>query len=226
MKDAIGGLIVGFPLAMAAIFVIVAAMFRSYIQPFAVLFTVPFGVIGGIIGHFILGYDLSLMSVFGLVALSGVVVNDAIVLVECVNRNLASGMAFFDAIQKAGVRRFRAIFLTTVSTVGGLAPLIMETSLQAKFMIPMAISISAGLVFATLLTLVILPAILAIMNDFRLLFHGIGKRAWPKRESVEPAVCRNTEFEEVAELLAETPAMKILKNPTENRTSGLRIEAA
>lgn len=221
MKEAIGGLVVGFPLAMAAIFVIVATMFRSYVQPFTVLFTVPFGIIGGIIGHLVLGYDLSLMSVFGMVALSGVVVNDAIVLVERVNRNLASGMEFIEAVQKAGARRFRAIFLTTISTVGGLAPLIMETSLQAKFMIPMAISISAGLVFATLLTLVMLPATLVVLNDFRLLFHRIGNGVWPKREAVEPAVSRNNEFEE-AELFAEMPAMKILKKPI----SAPQIEAA
>ena len=108
----------GSPLAVLAIFVIIATMFRSYAQPFVILFTVPFGIIGAVAGHMLLGFDLSIMSVFGMVALTGVVVNDAIVLIERFNENIAEGMRFFEALHQGGGRRFRAILLTTISTVG------------------------------------------------------------------------------------------------------------
>lgn len=187
MRESFSSLFVGFPLAVMGIFIIVATMFRSYAQPFVVLFTVPFGIIGAIIGHLLLGYDLSIMSIFGMVALTGVVVNDAIVLIERVNENFAEGMPFFEAIIKGGRRRFRAIFLTSLSTVGGLAPMIMETNFQAKFLIPMALAIAAGVAFATVLTLVLIPSLLVILNDLRRLRHRWLRGAWPAREEVEPA---------------------------------------
>ena len=176
------------------IFVIIATMFRSYAQPFVILFTVPFGIIGVILGHLVLGYDLSLMSIFGMVALTGVVVNDAIVLIERVNENIAEGMSFFEAIRAGGVRRFRAIFLTTLSTVGGLTPLILETDLQAKFLIPMAISLAAGVTFATVLTLGLVPSLLVILNDFRCILYRINHGIWPARERVEPARSRKVDL--------------------------------
>jgi multidrug efflux pump subunit AcrB len=184
---------VGFPLAVLGIFIIIATMFRSYAQPFVILVTIPFGMVGAVIGHLLLGYDLSIMSIFGMVALTGVVVNDAIVLIERVNVNLAEGMPFFEAILAGGARRFRAISLTTISTVGGLAPLIMETDLQAKFLIPMALSIAAGVAFATMLTLVLIPSLLVIVNDLRLLVFRIRRGSWPKRVAVEPARSRYLE---------------------------------
>ena len=187
MRESFGSLEIGFPLAVLGIFIIIATIFRSYAQPFIILFTVPFGIIGAIIGHLVLGYDLSMMSMFGMVALTGVVVNDAIVLIERINENMACGMPFFDAILHGGMRRFRAIFLTTLSTVGGLAPLILETDFQAKFLIPMALSIAAGVVFATMLTLVLIPSLLAILSDLRLLVYRIRYGNWPKRLDVEPA---------------------------------------
>ncbi len=187
MRESFGSLEIGFPLAVLGIFIIIATMFRSYAQPLVILFTVPFGIIGAVFGHLLMGYDLSMMSLFGMVALTGVVVNDAIVLIERINENLACGMPFFDAILQGGMRRFRAIFLTTVSTVGGLAPLIMETDFQAKFLIPMALSIAAGVVFATMLTLVLIPSLLAILNDLRLAAHRLRHGRWPKRREVEPA---------------------------------------
>jgi multidrug efflux pump subunit AcrB len=187
MRESFGSLIIGFPLAVLGIFIIIATIFRSYAQPFVILFTVPFGIIGAIFGHLLLGYDLSMMSMFGMVALTGVVVNDAIVLIERINENLAGGMPFSDAILQGGMRRFRAIFLTTVSTVGGLAPLILETDFQAKFLIPMALSIAAGVVFATVLTLVLIPSLLAILSDLRLVVHRFRHGTWPKRVAVEPA---------------------------------------
>jgi multidrug efflux pump subunit AcrB len=187
---------VGYPLALIGIFIIIATMFRSYAQPFVIMFTVPFGIIGAVIGHLVLGYDLSIMSIFGMVALTGVVVNDAIVLIERINENIAEGMPFFEAILSGGARRFRAIFLTTISTMGGLTPLIMETDLQAKFLIPMALSIAAGVAFATVLTLVLVPSLLVLLNDARLLVHRLRQGDWPKRVDVEPA--RNRQVDLIA----------------------------
>jgi multidrug efflux pump subunit AcrB len=187
-RESFASLKVGFPVAMVGIFVIVATVFRSYIQPFIILFTIPFGIIGAIIGHLLLGYNLSMMSIFGMVALSGVVINDAIVLIERVNENLTGGMKLFDAIIQGGARRFRAIFLTSISTVGGLAPLIMETDMQAKFLIPMALSVAGGVAFATVLTLVLIPSLLVIVNDLRRIIRKGVTGEWPTRESVEPRV--------------------------------------
>ncbi len=189
-RESFSSLKVGFPIAMVGIFVIIATIFRSYVQPFIILFTIPFGIIGAIAGHLLMGYNLSMMSIFGMVALSGVVINDAIVLIERVNENLAGGMKLFDAIIKGGARRFRAIFLTSISTVGGLAPLILETDMQAKFLIPMALSVAGGVAFATGLTLVLIPSLLVIMNDLRrVVVKGISGE-WPTREEVEPRVTK------------------------------------
>jgi len=191
MRESLGSLYIGFPLALFGMFIVIATMFRSYIQPMVILCTVPFGIIGAVLGHLLFGYDLSLMSVFGMVALTGVVVNDAIVLIERVNENIAQGMPFFEAIVQGGARRFRPIFLTTLSTVGGLAPLILETDLQARFLIPMGLSIAAGVAFATLLTLLLVPSLLAILNDLRLVMTRLRTGASPSREAVEPARYRH-----------------------------------
>jgi multidrug efflux pump subunit AcrB len=185
-RESVGSLMIGFPIALVGIFVIVATIFRSYIQPFIILVTIPFGIIGAIFGHLLMGYDISMMSIFGMVALSGVVINSSIVLIERVNTNLSSGMTLFDATIQGGARRFRAIFLTSISTIGGLAPLIMETNMQAKFLIPMALSVAAGVAFATVLTLVLIPSLLIILNDLRRLIHRIFHGYWPDREAVEP----------------------------------------
>ncbi len=193
MAESFDTLFISYPLAMLGIFFIIATMFRSYAQPFIISFTIPFGLIGAIFGHLALGYDFSMMSVFGMVALAGVVVNDAIVLIERINENLAEGMDFIDAVVLGGARRFRAIFLTTISTAGGLAPLIFETNFQAKFLIPMAISIAAGVCFATILTLVLIPNLFMIFNDFRRLFRLMRTGALPTREEVEPARTRKSD---------------------------------
>jgi multidrug efflux pump subunit AcrB len=193
-RESLSSLFIGFPLAMVGIFIIIATMFRSYVQPVVIMFAVPFGIIGAVFGHMLLGYDLTMMSLFGIVALAGVVVNDAIVLIERVNENLAGGMAFFEAIIKGGARRFRAIFLTTISTVGGLLPLIAEKDLQAKFLIPMAVSLAAGVIFATVLTLVLIPSLLAILNDLRLLLYRLRHGTWPRRIAVEPARYRDADI--------------------------------
>ncbi|MGD9222992.1 MAG: efflux RND transporter permease subunit [Desulfobacteraceae bacterium] len=194
MREAFTPLAVGYPMALLGIFIIIATIFRSYAQPLVIMFTVPFGMIGAILGHMAMGYNLTMISMFGMVALTGVVVNDAIVLIERVNENIAEGMPFFDAIIAGGARRFRAIALTSVSTVGGLAPLILETDFQARFLIPMALSLAAGVAFATVLTLVLVPSLLAILNDFRLLNHRWRKGHWPKRVAVEPAMDRHVDL--------------------------------
>ncbi len=194
MREAFKPLLPGYLMALLGIFIVIATIFRSYAQPIVIMFTVPFGIIGAIIGHLLMGYDLSIVSIFGMVALTGVVVNDAIVLIERINENLAEGMPFFEAILAGGARRFRAIFLTSVSTVGGLAPLIMETNLQAQVLIPMALSLAAGVAFATVLTLVLVPSLLAILSDLRLLTHRLTKGVWPKRVEVEPARHRHVDL--------------------------------
>ena len=187
-------LAITYPMALLGIFVIIAAIFRSYLQPLVIMITVPFGIIGAVLGHVLLGYNISIMSYFGIVALSGVVVNDAIVLIECVNNLLAEGTPFFEAIQRGGARRFRAIFLTSVSTVGGLTPLLMEQDMQAVVLIPMAISLAGGVAFATLLTLILVPCLLVVLNDGRCLAHWLRHECWPERSDVEPARTRYIEM--------------------------------
>jgi multidrug efflux pump subunit AcrB len=210
MRESFDSLFVGYPLAILGIFIIIATIFRSYAQPFVIMFTIPFGIIGAVLGHLLLGYNLSIMSIFGMVALTGVVINDAIVLIERINENIAEGMSFFDAILNGGARRFRAIFLTSLSTVGGLAPLIMETDLQAKFLIPMALSIAAGIAFATVLTLVLVPSLLALLSDCRLLIHRLKYGIWPKRIDVEPAQNR------YVDLFGDESALKTSPVKTKN----------
>jgi multidrug efflux pump subunit AcrB len=211
MRESFGSLAVGYPLAMIGIFTIIATMFRSYAQPFVIMFTVPFGIIGAFFGHLIMGFDLSIMSIFGMVALTGVVVNDAIVLIERINENIAEGMPFFEAIINGGSRRFRAITLTSLSTVGGLMPLILETDLQARFLIPMALSIAAGVAFATVLTLLLIPSLMAILSDFRLFFHRIKHGTWPRRVDVEPA--RDRHMDLLADQTANDPKPPSAESP-------------
>ncbi|MDU9047502.1 MAG: efflux RND transporter permease subunit [Candidatus Electrothrix sp. Rat3] len=193
MRESFAPLKVTVPLAVLGIFVIVATVFRSYIQPLVILVSIPFGIIGAILAHLLLGYDLSMMSMFGMVALTGVVVNDAIVLIERINENLAEGMSFHNAVLKGGARRFRAILLTSVSTVGGLAPLIMETDMQAQFLIPMALSLAGGVVGSTVLTLVLIPSLLAIVNDGRRVIGRLQTGIWLEREALEPAAARRVD---------------------------------
>ena len=191
-NESIASLKIGFPIALVGIYVIIATIFRSYVQPLLIMLTVPFGVIGAVIGHQLMGIELSLMSLFGIVALAGVVVNDALVLIEAFNTNIANGMEMREALLEAGKRRFRAVFLTTLSTVGGLTPMILEKDLQAQFLIPMALSIAAGVAFATLLTLLLLPGLLYILSDLRQGAHYLFKGAWaPDRAALEPARHRN-----------------------------------
>ncbi|MHC4914296.1 MAG: efflux RND transporter permease subunit [Planctomycetota bacterium] len=168
MRESLGSLRVSFILAMLAIYAMLAIPFRSYVQPLIVMTSIPFGIVGAIFGHLIMGFDLSIPSMFGIVALSGVVVNDSLVMIDFANRRVKeAGLASREAIYSAAIQRFRPILLTTLTTFGGLAPMIFETSRQARFLIPMALSLGYGLVFATLITLVIVPSLYMIVDDLR-----------------------------------------------------------
>ncbi len=171
MKESTGGLFKGFILAMIAIYFLLAIPFRSYSQPLIVMLAIPFGVVGAVLGHLLMGYSLSLMSMMGIVALSGVVVNDSLVLIDYANRQRLEGASALTAICAAGTRRFRPIILTTLTTFGGLAPMIFETSRQARFLIPMALSLGFGILFATLITLLLVPSLYLLIEDFFGLVH-------------------------------------------------------
>ena len=159
----------GFGFAMAVIYALLAVAFRSYLQPLIVLFAIPFGIVGAVVGHILLGYDLSLISLMGVIALSGVVVNDSLIMIDHANRHRGDSPAR-EAITLAGLRRFRPIVLTTATTFGGLSPLIFESSLQAQYIIPMAISLGFGIVFATAIILLLIPCLYLILEDARGLF--------------------------------------------------------
>lgn len=207
MSEAFGSLKVSFPLTAIGIFVLIAAMFRSYVQPVLIMVTIPFGAVGAVFGHLIMGYDLTMMSIFGMVAVAGVVVNDAIVMIERVNEYLAEGMPFFGSVILGAARRFRAIFLTTFSTICGLAPLILETNFQAKFLIPMALSIAAGEFFATIIVIVELPCLIVILNDLRLFFSRQKTGTQVSRNAVEPATERYREMLEAQPFHENKPIM-------------------
>ena len=158
-KMAIGGVA-----ALFLIYALLAVPLRSYIQPIVIMAVIPFGFIGAVIGHMIFDVSVNILSVFGIIALSGVVVNDSLILVEFANRERAKGLSFEDAILNAGKKRFRAILLTTLTTFVGLLPLLFETSMQAQFVIPMAISLSFGILFASVITLVLIPCLYLVVE--------------------------------------------------------------
>ena len=149
---------------MAIIYSLLAIAFRGYIQPLIVLVAIPFGIVGAVLGHIVLGYDLSLVSFMGVIALSGVVINDSLIMIDYANRCRENHSAW-EAITLAGVRRFRPILLTTLTTFGGLMPLIFEKSLQAQYIIPMAISLGFGILFSTAIVLVLVPCLYLIQDD-------------------------------------------------------------
>jgi len=164
MRESTQALWGGFGMAMLIIYALLAIAFRNYLQPLIVMGAIPFGIVGAVIGHIVLGYDLSLISLMGVIALSGVVVNDSLIMIDYANKR-RDDHSVFDAIHEAGVRRFRPIILTTLTTFGGLAPIILETSQQAAYLIPMAISLGFGIVFATGIILVIVPCLYMILED-------------------------------------------------------------
>ena len=166
-KESVSDLFKNFLFALGGIYFLLAIPFRSYLQPLIVMAAIPFGIIGAVFGHLIMGYNLSLMSMMGIVALSGIVINDSLVLIDYANKQRLKGLSPLVAVSAAGVRRFRPVVLTTFTTFCGLAPMIFETSRQARFMIPMAISLGFGIAFATVITLVLMPCLYLMMEDLR-----------------------------------------------------------
>ena len=158
-------LMVGFALALLGIYALLAIPTKSYLQPLIIMGVIPFGIIGAIVGHWITGYAFSMMSVIGVIALSGVVVNDSLLLVDYTNKAMDRGADRYTAVTEATTRRFRAIMLTSVTTFMGLAPMLLERTVQAQDMIPMAISLAFGIVFATVITLLLLPCLYLMLDD-------------------------------------------------------------
>lgn len=157
----------GFAIALFAIYALMAVPLRSFLQPLLIMTAVPFGIVGAIAGHMLTGYDLSILSMFGVVALAGVVVNDNIVLVDWVNQRRRLHDSVFEAVRSAGAARLRPILLTSLTTFGGLLPLLLEKSVQARFLVPMAVALGFGVVFATLISLLLVPALYLALEDVK-----------------------------------------------------------
>jgi hydrophobic/amphiphilic exporter-1 (mainly G- bacteria), HAE1 family len=172
MRKSFAGLKLAFPVALLLIYMMLAGLFHSYGQPLVVMAAIPFGIQGAIIGHLLTNNPITILSLIGMVALSGILVNDSLVLVDFINTRVRKGVGHFEASVDGAKLRLRAILLTTLTTAAGLTPLMFETSFQAKFMIPMAVTLTFGLIFATALTLVIVPALNLIFLELRGQFSG------------------------------------------------------
>ncbi len=166
-RESMGSMMSGFMLAIFCMYALLAIPFKSYSQPLLIMTAIPFGIVGAVLGHLIMGFNLSMLSLFGIVALSGVVVNDSLLLIDRINKGRRKGEDMHTAVTAAGLRRFRPIMLTSLTTFFGLAPMILETSVQAQFLIPMAISLGFGIMFATGITLLLIPTIYFVLEDIR-----------------------------------------------------------
>ncbi len=164
---AVGGI-----LALALIYIILAWVFSSYFRPIVVMIIIPIGLVGTVLGHYLLDYDLTILSLIALFGLSGILVNDSIILVTTIKERLDQGEPVFDAIIDGSCDRLRAVILTSLTTIGGLTPLLFETDLQAQFLIPMAITMVFGLAFATLLVLFVVPCLMGVLHDFERMVRG------------------------------------------------------
>ncbi len=171
-RESSEGLKVGMYGLLLLIFVLLAIPFKSYTQPIIVMLTIPFGMVGAVIGHWIMGMNLTMLSLMGILALSGVVVNDSLVLVDFINKKRQKGIEMFTAVYMAGGRRFRPVLLTSLTTFAGLMPLLFEESTQAQFLIPMAVSLGFGILFATAITLILVPINYLILEDLRNYFRN------------------------------------------------------
>lgn len=181
---AFGSLKIAFPVAMLLVYMLLAGLFRSYFQPLVVMAAIPFGIQGAIIGHWLTDNPMTILSMIGLVALTGILVNDSLVLVDFINTRIRSGMPHFEASIEGAKLRLRPILLTTLTTVAGLTPLMFEKSFQAKFLIPMAVTLTFGLIFATTLTLIIVPALNMIFFDVQTAIARIlARRRQPKEQT-------------------------------------------
>jgi multidrug efflux pump subunit AcrB len=171
-QESIDSLKFGFFVAVLAMYALLTLEFRSYMQPLLILAIIPFGFIGAAIGHMLMGLDFTLLSLFGMIALTGVVINDSIVLIDFINHRIEAGMPLYDALIDAGQRRFRPVILTSITTVAGLTPMLLETSFQGQILVPMATSLAFGLIVATALILVLVPT-----------FYGLYARSTGKRST-------------------------------------------
>ncbi len=176
------------PVILLLVFFTVTLTFRSFFQAAIVILLIPFAFIGVVVGHWLHGIAISLLSMFGILAVAGVVINDSLVLVSTMNRYLKEGMPFKEAVYKASISRFRPIMLTTVTTVAGLLPVVFEQSLQAQFLIPMAVALAYGLMAATLTMLLLLPPLLIAVNGIRRGWYWVWEGDPATPEQVEPAV--------------------------------------
>lgn len=183
------------PVILLLVFFTVVITFRSFLQAAIVLLLIPFAFIGVVTGHWIHNIPISMLSLFGILAVAGVVINDSLVLVSTMNRLLKDGMDFMSAVQEASISRFRPILLTSVTTVAGLLPIVMETSLQAQFVIPMAISLAYGLLSATFVMLLMLPPLLVVVNDLRRGWRWLWEGEKVAARAVEPSVLEEEEEE-------------------------------
>ncbi|MBC8377917.1 MAG: efflux RND transporter permease subunit, partial [Planctomycetes bacterium] len=176
-------------IALMAIFGLLAVQFRSYTQPVIIMSAIPFGLVGALVGHIVMGFQLSILSVFGIVALTGIVVNDSLIMIDLINRERGEEIALKQVIRDSVTRRFRPIMLTTMTTFCGLVPMMLEKSLQARFLIPMAVSLAFGVLFATIITLILVPALYMILEDFKTavktFFVSVFSRSAPKSEVLE-----------------------------------------
>lgn len=175
-SELIIALLGGFAIALFAMYALIAISLQSFLQPLLIISAIPFGFFGAVMGHLFTGYDLSILSMFGVIALSGIVVNDNIVLVHWINQQRKEHATLLAAVSAAGRARFRAILLTSLTTFFGLLPLLMERSMQARFLVPMAVSLAFGVVFATVITLVLVPCLYLVLADFNNSLRFIGRK--------------------------------------------------
>ena len=176
-RESFGSLGYGLLFVLFVIYALLAIPFRSYVQPLIVMSVIPFGAAGAMLGHMIMGMSLTIMSLMGMLALTGVVVNDSLVLVDYINRRRAEGMPLMEAVSTAGAARLRPVLLTSLTTFAGLTPLIFEKSTQAQFLIPMAVSLGFGILFATFITLLLVPLNYLVLEDLRRMVHRLTGRA-------------------------------------------------
>lgn len=203
-RESLGSLAISTPLALFAIYALIAMVFRSYVQPLIVMTAIPFGLVGAVAGHLVMGYPFTLLSLIGIVALSGIVVNDSIVMVDFMNREGRQRPSLLEAVVAGGRARLRPIILTSVTTIAGLAPLMLQRSFQAQFLIPMAISICFGLVFSTVLTLIVVPVLYLALDDTRRFAGWIWSGRWPA--AADAAVFASAQMEAPGETAPDADA--------------------
>jgi len=183
-QEALGALALGALFALFGIYALMAVPLKSYSLPLIIMSVIPFGMIGAVVGHFVMGMPISILSLFGIIALAGVVVNDSIILVDYINKGKEQAKKLHDLVVDAGCARFRAIILTSLTTFVGLTPIMLERSMQAQMVIPMAISLGFGILFATVITLLLVPCLYLVLDDVKRFFAGRKKTEEHERDSV------------------------------------------